>query len=146
MAKFQKPLTHTSTGVILHLESLSKKKSCYLEQKSLRKSGVYVRRQQTKYTLGLGWHSSLINVSDLNSAKHLVWSLVWSFNSPFPRVLTHQLPLPFTFQIFWLLPLKWWSPHICPFPVSAAETRVQTSINHSPETPAPWQRSSVTHL
>lgn len=33
-----------------------------------------------------------------------------SFNSPFPRVLKHQLPLPFAFQIFWLLPLKWWSP------------------------------------
>lgn len=78
MAKWLRSNSHWHTPP---LEWYSIQRACQrkshvtVEQKSLRKSGFYPKRQQTKYILGLGWHSNLINVSDLNSAKHFVWSL-----------------------------------------------------------------------
>lgn len=72
------------------------------EQKSSRKTGAYITKIHPRF--GLTFQSYQRLWSKL-SAKHFVWSFVWtettvSFNSPAPRVQKHQLPLPFTFQIF----------------------------------------------
>ena len=147
----------TATETHLHwrdtpFRELVKKISCYIGTEIPQKD--LCLRQEAAHKVypwfGLTFQSYQCLSSKL-SAKHFVWSFVWSEKL---YHLTHQLPESRNTSylchshsnILGIITEIVESTHLSLPSFSSRETRVQTSINPSPETSVPWKSRLVTHL